>query len=60
MYRSKVCVQEFWYTVSGLDIQLEQFELEHDNPVCKKISCRLLNKTTHIQFFLEDQYELMA
>ena len=21
MYRSKVCIQEFWYIVSGLDIQ---------------------------------------
>ena len=33
--RSKVCVQEFWYFVSGLDIQLEQSE--NDSPVCKKI-----------------------
>ena len=34
MYQSKACVQEFWYFVSGLDIQLEQSE--NDNPVCKK------------------------
>ena len=34
MYRSKVCVQEFWYFVSGLDIQLEQSE--NDSPVRKK------------------------
>ena len=26
MYRSKVCVQEFSYFVSGLDIQLEKSE----------------------------------
>ena len=24
MYQSKVCVQEFWYFVPGLDIQPEQ------------------------------------
>ena len=34
MYRSKVCVQEFSYFVSGLDIQLEQYE--NDSPVSKK------------------------
>ena len=34
IYRSKVCVQEVWYFVSGLDIQLEQSE--NDNPVRKK------------------------
>ena len=38
MYWSKVCVQEFSFFVSGLDIQLEQSE--YDSPVCKKISCR--------------------
>ena len=26
MYGSKVCIQEFWYIVSGLDIQLETSE----------------------------------
>ena len=35
MYRSKVCVQEFSYFVSGLDIQLEKSE--YDSPVCKKL-----------------------
>ena len=34
MYRSKVCVQEFWYFVPGLDIQLEQSE--NNSPICKK------------------------
>ena len=34
MYRSKVCAQEFWYFVPGLDIQLEQSE--NDNPALKK------------------------
>ena len=35
MYRSKVCIQEFWYFVSGLDIQLEKSEYEslYDSPV---------------------------
>ena len=27
MYRSKVCVQEFTYFVSGLDVQLEKTEM---------------------------------
>ena len=34
MYRSKVCVQEFSYFVSGLDIQLEQSK--NNSPICKK------------------------
>ena len=34
MYRSKVCIQEFWYFVPGLDIQPEQSE--NDNPARKK------------------------
>ena len=36
MYQSKVCVQEFSYFVSGLDIQLEKSE--YDSPVRKKKS----------------------
>ena len=46
MYRSKVCVQEFSYFVSGLDIQLEKSE--YDSPVCQKIGCRWQNTTSHI------------
>ena len=34
MYQPKVCVQEFWYFVPGLDIQHEQ--PENDNPACNK------------------------
>ena len=34
MYRSKVCVREFSYFVSGLDIQLEKSE--YNSPVRKK------------------------
>ena len=49
MYRSKVCVQEFSYFVSGLDIQLEKSE--YDSPVRKKICCRWRNTTSHIPFF---------
>ena len=37
MHQSKVCVQEFWYFVSGLDIQLEKSE--YNSPVSKKICC---------------------
>ena len=35
MYRSKVCVQELSYIVSGLDVQLEKSE--NDSPVLKKL-----------------------
>ena len=38
MYQSKVCVPEFSYFVSGLDIQLEKSE--YDSPVPKKIGWR--------------------
>ena len=34
MYQSMVCVQEFQYFVSGLDIQIEKSE--YDSPVCQK------------------------
>ena len=49
MYQSMVCVQKFSYFVSGLDIQLEQSK--NDNPVRKKISCRLRDTTSHVPFF---------
>ena len=48
MYQSKVCVQEFSYFVSGLDIQLEQSE---DSPVREKLGCRWRNTTSHILLF---------
>ena len=34
MYRSKICIQEFWFIVSDVDIQPEQSQ--NDNPACKK------------------------
>ena len=34
MYQLKVCVQEFWYCVPGLDIQPELSEIV--NSACKK------------------------
>ena len=49
MYLSKVCVQEFSYFVSGLDIQLEKSE--YDSPVRKKIGCRWQDTTSHTVFF---------
>ena len=58
MYWSKVCVQEFSYFVSGLDIQLEKSE--YDSPVRQKISCRWRNMTSHIPFFSCNWYEPMA
>ena len=41
MYRSKVCLQEFWYIVSGLDIQ---------PGTAKKLVARYYS---HIPFFCE-------
>ena len=58
MYRSKVCVQEFSYFVSGLDIQLEKSE--YDSPVRQKIRSRWRNVTSHIPFFPSNQFEPMA
>ena len=58
MYQSKVCVQEFSYFVSGLDIQLEKSE--YDSPVRKKISCRWRNTTSHIPVFSSYRYESKA
>ena len=47
IYRSKVCVQEFWYIVSGLDIQPEQFENDHPTAdSCEQKSCFRLRDTT--------------
>ena len=48
MCQSKVWVQEFWYFVSGLDIQLEQSK--SNNPICR--GCWLQN-TCHTLLFLD-------
>ena len=55
---AKVCIQEFSYFVSGLDIQLEKSE--YDSPVRKKISCRWRNTTSHIPVFSSYRYESKA
>ena len=34
IYQSTVCVQEFWYIVSGLDIQLEKSEYYSPTASC--------------------------
>ena len=49
MYRSKVCVQKFWYIVSGLDIQLENSE--DDNPARKKSGSSLRKQRFIYPFF---------
>ena len=46
MYRSKVCVQEFWYFVSGFDIQVEKSE--YNSPGREKIGCKWRNTMSHI------------
>ena len=51
MYRSKVCVQEFSYFVSGLDIQLKKSE--YDSPVRKKILLKVAKYDESYTFFWE-------
>ena len=47
MYQSKVCIQDFWFFVSGLHIQPEQSE--NDNASRRKKSgSRLLETTIHV------------
>ena len=58
MYRSKVCVQEFSYFVSGLDIQLEKSE--YNRPVRKKSVAGGEIRRVHVLFFLRNRYEPMA
>ena len=58
MSQSKVCVQEFWYFVSGLDIQVEKSE--YYSPVRQKISCRWRNIMSHILFFSSIWYDPMV
>ena len=55
-----VCIQEFLYFVSGLDIQLEQSK--NYNPVSKNICCSLRwwNSKSHILFFSSRWYKPMA
>ena len=60
MYWSKVCVQELWYVVSGLDIQAKLSKNNNHDPACKKGGSRLRNTTSHTSFFLKDPNNLMA
>ena len=50
MYQSKVCIQEFWYIMSGLDIQPEQSK--NDNPASKKSGSTLRETTIYVALFL--------
>ena len=50
MYRAKVCSQEFWSLLSGLDIQLEQSK--NDNPAKNQFKvARYDNFTNHKNVF---------
>ena len=63
MYRSKVCVQELSYIVSGLDIQLEKSDSYYPSMTvlyAKKIGCRWRNRTRNIPFFFINRYKPMA
>ena len=51
MYWEKVCCQEFWYILCGLDVELKQSENE-DPAQKQKIGSRLWDSMTHIQFSL--------
>ena len=59
MYRSKVCVQEFWYFVPGLDIQPEQSE--NDSPARKKaVAGRETIQLIYRAFLLIDMNPLLG
>ena len=51
MYPSKVCVQDFWHFVSGLDIQLEQSE--NNSPIRKKYQLQVEKYNESYTFFSE-------
>ena len=48
-YEMCQCIQEFWYIMSGLDIQPDQSE--NENPARKKSDSRLRETTIHVPFF---------
>ena len=57
MYPYKVCCQKFLYFLSGLDVQLEQFE--NEDPAHKNgFNIAMCNKSSTA--FSIDQYQLMA
>ena len=51
MYRSKVCVQEFWYFVPGLDIQPEQSK---NNNTAKEVTVNPKPQTLEKKWFFEN------
>ena len=59
MYQKKVCCQEIWCILPGLNIQLL---IQNENPACKiaRGCSKLLDMRYHTLFFLVDQYKLMA
>ena len=58
MYQAKVCVQEFSYFVSGLDIQLQQFK--NKSPVCKKYWLQVAKYNKSCTVFAGNWYKPMA
>ena len=51
-----VCIQDFWYFVSGLDIPPKQSL--NNNPACKKRGCRLQQEVINL-FFLQIDMNMM-
>ena len=51
MYQLKVCFQEFWYIVAGLDIQPEQSE--NNSPASKKAAAGFETLQLIYHFFLQ-------
>ena len=60
MYRYNVCCQEFWYIVSGLDIQLEHWAIRERHSCTQKICSSLRDMTSHILFLTVHWYEPMS
>ena len=62
MYRSKVCIQEFWYCLSSLELPLISTRAIWDRQFCtlKAVRNSSSNMTIHIPFFSSNCYEPMA
>ena len=58
IHRWKVCVQEFWYFVSGLDIQLEQSKDNCPVPTKNQLQVAIYNESYTV--FSVNQYKSMA
>ena len=60
MYQSKVCIQQCWYIVSSLDIQLATWAIQELQSCMQKSGSWLLDTMRHILFPAKDRYKPIA